>query len=62
MGRKTDPFTLQKIAGHARITTTQRYVHPQEEAIVTAFAARGKTVPTKVPTVANRLKTEFVYN
>jgi integrase len=29
MGRKTDSFTLQRIAGHARITTTQRYVHTQ---------------------------------
>jgi len=24
MGRKTDSFTLRKIAGHVRITTTQR--------------------------------------
>src|ERR1035441_8973209 len=33
-------FTLQKIAGHANISTTMRYVHPQREAIEDAFASR----------------------
>jgi hypothetical protein len=37
MGRFTDAFTLQKIAGHNCITTTMRYVHPQEDAIDSAF-------------------------
>lgn len=40
MGERTDPFTLRKIAGHASIQTTMRYVHPQEEAITRAVAGR----------------------
>jgi integrase len=37
MGEITDAFTLQKIAGHTRIETTMRYVHPQKKAINSAF-------------------------
>jgi len=37
-----DAFTLAKIAGHSSITITQRYCHPQAEAIERAFA---KLVP-----------------
>jgi integrase len=59
MGRSTDSFTLQKIAGHARITTTQRYVHPQQDAITAAFA---QTVPTKVPTVVHSPEKEPAIN
>jgi integrase len=33
-----DPFTLAKIAGHSSITVTQRYCHPQADAIERAFA------------------------
>jgi integrase len=33
-----DAFTLARIAGHSRITTTERYIHPQAEAIEQAFA------------------------
>jgi integrase len=33
-----DPFTLAKIAGHSSITITQRYCHPQEDAVKRAFA------------------------
>jgi integrase len=33
-----DAFTLAKIAGHSSITITQRYCHPQTEAIQRAFA------------------------
>jgi integrase len=62
MGRKTDTFTLQKIAGHARITTTTRYVHPQQDAITDAFAAREFKVPTKVPTVRRSSEKRPVYN
>jgi integrase len=32
-----DPFTLAKIAGHSSITITQRYCHPQADAIERAF-------------------------
>jgi site-specific recombinase XerD len=30
-------FTLARIAGHSSITITQRYVHPQADAIEQAF-------------------------
>ncbi|MFZ0703939.1 MAG: site-specific integrase, partial [Candidatus Acidiferrales bacterium] len=33
-----DTFTLARIAGHSSITITQRYVHPQADAIERAFA------------------------
>jgi integrase len=42
-----DPFTLAKIAGHSSITITQRYCHPQADAIERAFtemAHRQKVV------------------
>jgi integrase len=32
-----DVFTLARIAGHSSITITQRYVHPQADAIEQAF-------------------------
>jgi integrase len=34
----TDPFTIQRIAGHASITMSQRYVHPTPERLEDAFA------------------------
>jgi len=34
----TDPFTIQKIAGHSSITMSQRYVHPTDERLEDAFA------------------------
>jgi integrase len=42
-----DPFTLARIAGHSSITITQRYCHPQADAIESAFkklAAQQKVV------------------
>jgi integrase len=36
-----DVFTLARIAGHSSITITQRYVHPQADAVERAFAAYG---------------------
>ena len=62
MGRRVDSFTLKKIAGHNRVTTTERYVHTQQAAIEDAFAAREQTVPTKSTTVPNFTKKEPVYN
>jgi len=65
LGRTTDSFTLQKIAGHARITTTQRYVHVQQDAIEQAFAKRDvkrPSVPTKSTTVSDASQDKAVYN
>jgi integrase len=36
-----DTFTLARIAGHSSITITQRYVHPQADAIERAFERLG---------------------
>ncbi len=44
-----DAFTLAKIAGHSSIRMTERYVHPQAEAIGRAF---NRLSPTKSPTKA----------
>lgn len=52
MGKTVDVFTLKQIAGHASIATTQRYVHPQKDAIREAFArnaAKGAGSPQKPP-------------
>ena len=38
-----DPFTLARIAGHSSITITQRYTHPQKEAVESAFAKLDAT-------------------
>jgi integrase len=37
-GTGCDAFTLARIAGHSSITITQRYCHPQADAIERAFA------------------------
>lgn len=36
-----DPFTLARIAGHSSITITQRYCHPQADAVEAAFTKFG---------------------
>jgi site-specific recombinase XerD len=41
-----DVFTLARIAGHSSITITQRYVHPQADAIERAF--QMQTTKTQV--------------
>jgi len=43
----TDPYTLAKIAGHASISITMRYCHPQAEAVEKAFRKFAEGVPTK---------------
>jgi integrase len=44
-----DAFTLARIAGHSSITITQRYCHPQADAIERAFGKLGekKEVPRR---------------
>jgi integrase len=37
LGKCCDLFTLARIAGHSSIVITQRYVHPQADAIERAF-------------------------
>jgi integrase len=39
----TDLFTLARIAGHSSIMITQRYVHPQDDAVMRAFGLKGGT-------------------
>ncbi len=46
-----DPFTIQKIAGHASILVSQRYVHPTPERLEDAFSRledynRSKAAPS----------------
>jgi integrase len=41
LGENCDAFTLARIAGHSSITITQRYVHPQADAIERAFSRMG---------------------
>ena len=36
-----DAFTLARIAGHSSITITQRYCHPQADAVEAAFSRFG---------------------
>jgi integrase len=38
----SDVFVLARIAGHSSITVTQRYIHPQAEAINRVFATRAE--------------------
>ena len=38
-----DPFTLAKIAGHSSITITERYCHPQADAIERAFVEMAQS-------------------
>jgi site-specific recombinase XerD len=44
-----DAFTLARIAGHSSISITQRYIHPQTDAIERAFTqlAQGTKLITE---------------
>ena len=47
LGKHCDAYTLARIAGHSSITITERYIHPQADAIEMAFdkmASSGKLV------------------
>ena len=46
-----DVFVLARIAGHSSITVTQRYIHPQADAINRVFAASQPQVGTKLGTI-----------
>jgi integrase len=48
-----DVFTLARIAGHSSITITQRYVHPQADAIERAFL-QVEQAALPEPTPANK--------
>ena len=45
-----DVFVLARIAGHSSITVTQRYIHPQADAINRVFATSQTLVGTKLGT------------
>src|ERR1035437_7610926 len=45
-----DIFVLARIAGHSTISVTQRYIHPQADAISRVFAAQLPGVGTKLGT------------
>ncbi len=45
-----DVFVLARIAGHSSITVTQRYIHPQADAINRVFSASQLPVGTKLGT------------
>jgi len=51
-----DVFVLARIAGHSSITVTQRYVHPQADAINRVFAASLLPVGTKLGTTKKLAK------
>jgi integrase len=51
-----DVFVLARIAGHSSITVTQRYIHPQADAINRVFAAAQSQVGTKLGTHKETLK------
>jgi len=36
-----DVWTLARIAGHSQISMSQRYVHPQEDAVLNRFSRLG---------------------
>jgi site-specific recombinase XerD len=67
MAPKCDVFALARIMGHSNITITQRYVHPQSEAIEQAFQklvtegghpeeTLAEEKPTEIEVIADKSK------
>ena len=54
-----DPFSIQKIAGHASILISQRYVHPTPERIENAFAKLQDYNAVKVEQVKKAVQQEL---
>ena len=54
-----DAFTLARIAGHSSITITQRYCHPQADAIERAFKQVQSTFLPMAPPVLEMEKTKI---
>ncbi|HVH70065.1 MAG TPA: site-specific integrase [Candidatus Dormibacteraeota bacterium] len=55
-----DVFVLARIAGHSSLTVTQRYIHPQADAINRVFAASQSQVGTKLGTLKGTPKLKRV--
>src|SRR5262252_2416561 len=59
-----DAFTIMRVAGHSRITVSQRYVHPSPEAVERAFqrlqALRGDTLGEEPKTTAIRYNCRYI--
>ena len=53
-----DVFVLARIAGHSLIAVTQRYIHPQADAINRVFAASQPQVVKKLGTPKETPKLE----
>jgi integrase len=51
-----DSFTLAKIAGHGSISTTQRYCHPQAEAIEAAFSHYKNHYTQEMPLLTSSIE------
>jgi integrase len=49
----TDPYTLQRIAGHASILISRRYIHPTPERLEDAFARLETYNQAKVASLTN---------
>lgn len=57
-----DPFTLQRAAGHANITTTRKYVHPTPEAMKSAFKKKAEGEQRDRRKVARKQSSSVVIN
>src|SRR5262249_2018459 len=57
-----DAWTLARIAGHSNIAISQRYVHPSEDAVLSAMSRLGghKTGHTEKPALPEPKESEVV--